>query len=251
MLSKRKILVIGDSCLDEFVYCSADRLAPDVPVPILKPISKTDNPGMAMNLYKNLEAMGASVDIVTNSNWKSYKKTRYVDLETNHMFFRVDSGSVPALRRLDVKSLESYYIVAISDYNKGFLSNADIEKICRNHERVFIDTKKPLGTFALLAKHIKINRKEYEASSAFLSEFPAFRDRAVIKTDGANGAWFGGEQYPTEAVSISDVSGAGDTFFAALIKDYCLQGEITGAIRQANHRALQAVQQRGVAVISK
>ena len=29
-----KVLVIGDSCLDEYIYCIASRFCPDAPVPI-------------------------------------------------------------------------------------------------------------------------------------------------------------------------------------------------------------------------
>ena len=45
-----KILVIGESCLDEFVYCDAERLAPDLPIPILEIKEVRKNPGMAMNV---------------------------------------------------------------------------------------------------------------------------------------------------------------------------------------------------------
>ena len=31
-----RVLVVGESCKDVFVYCDAMRLAPDVPVPVLR-----------------------------------------------------------------------------------------------------------------------------------------------------------------------------------------------------------------------
>ena len=36
----KKILIIGESCKDIFVYCNANRLAPDLPIPVLSVIEK-------------------------------------------------------------------------------------------------------------------------------------------------------------------------------------------------------------------
>ena len=32
-----KILVIGELCVDRFIYCDVKRLSPEAPVPVLKP----------------------------------------------------------------------------------------------------------------------------------------------------------------------------------------------------------------------
>ena len=52
-----KILVIGDSCLDKYIYCKASRFCPDAPVPILKPESFVSTLGMAGNVVDNLEGI--------------------------------------------------------------------------------------------------------------------------------------------------------------------------------------------------
>ena len=41
-----KILVIGDSCTDIFRYGEVNRLAPEAPVPVIKPDREISNPGM-------------------------------------------------------------------------------------------------------------------------------------------------------------------------------------------------------------
>ena len=56
---KIKTLVIGDSCLDSFVYGKSTRLCPDTPVPVFTPIRRVTNSGMAGNVFVNLENMGA------------------------------------------------------------------------------------------------------------------------------------------------------------------------------------------------
>ena len=63
-----KILVIGDSCLDEYIYCTTDRFCPDAPVPVLKPESYVSTEGMAGNVADNLRALGVEVDLISNAN---------------------------------------------------------------------------------------------------------------------------------------------------------------------------------------
>jgi len=42
-----KILLIGDSCIDKYVYGDAKRLSPEAPVPVLNYIRTTKTEGMA------------------------------------------------------------------------------------------------------------------------------------------------------------------------------------------------------------
>ena len=55
------ILVIGDSCTDIFRYGEVNRLAPEAPIPIIKPERETQNPGMAGNVVANLKSLGVNV----------------------------------------------------------------------------------------------------------------------------------------------------------------------------------------------
>ena len=87
-----RILVIGESCTDEFIYCKAARLAPDYPVPVLQIQNKVTNPGMAANVFRNIQSRVSDTQLITNENWTSILKTRYVHEATNHMFLRVDSN---------------------------------------------------------------------------------------------------------------------------------------------------------------
>ena len=61
-----KVLLIGDSCTDEYVYGTCERLNPEAPVPILKFNRKETNDGMAMNVRKNLMSFGMKVYVLTN-----------------------------------------------------------------------------------------------------------------------------------------------------------------------------------------
>jgi len=86
-----KILIVGESCLDIFVYCDALRLSPDIPVPVLNPNHEERNPGMAMNVKRNIESLGETCEILTNENWEQVTKSRLVHELTNHTFLRIDS----------------------------------------------------------------------------------------------------------------------------------------------------------------
>ena len=135
---KKKILVIGDSCRDVHVYCSCDRMSPDKPVPVLKILDQNDNPGMAKNVYRNIKSLEDSCDIVTNSNWANITKTRYIHKSTNHMFFRLDSAE--NIKRFNIAKMDyNYDHVVISDYNKGFISEEDIEYISKQNPRLVQD----------------------------------------------------------------------------------------------------------------
>lgn len=243
---KKKILIIGDGCRDVFVYCKSERLAPDIPVPVLNVIEQKENPGMAKNLERNILVFTNDYEIVTNPDWKNVTKTRYMHHASNHAFLRVDTE--PKISRIDITKvpLRKYHIIAISDYNKGFLTEEDIKYICENHGNVFIDTKKHLGNWVQKAKFIKINNQEYERSKGLISKS---LENKIIHTKGDEGAVFRGKLYPVNRVEVKDLSGAGDSFFAALIVKYMESGDIKKSIIFANECASQVVQHRGVTVI--
>lgn len=242
---KGDILVIGDSCRDIFVYCEADRLCPDMPVPVLRVLNETENAGMAKNVQRNIHSFVSSCDIVTNNNWYYNTKTRYMHERTNHMFIRIDSS--PSIDRVNLKDISlNYNIVVVSDYNKGFLTIEDIEYICNNHDNVFLDTKKILGSWAEKAKYIKINNYEYEHSLKYLNSI--LLDK-LIHTKGGDGCVFKDEIYPVKRVEVKDSSGAGDSFMAGLVCEYLKTNDIIKSIKFANKCAEKVVQQRGVTVI--
>lgn len=242
----KKILVIGDSCLDVYTYCKTSRLAPDKPVPVLEKIRTIATPGMAHNVFRNVHSLTTSCDLITNLNWKEVQKVRYVDEKSNHMFMRVDSAEKINMISHESLSFE-YETIIVSDYDKGFLSEEQIEYICSNHSQVFLDTKKVLGDWAKNAKFIKINNYEYERSQKFIDG--QINDK-IIKTIGGDGCEYQGKLFPVKKkVEVMDVSGAGDTFMAALAVNYTDTYNIESAINFANECASEVVQHKGVTII--
>jgi len=240
-----KILVIGESCMDVFVYCDAMRLAPDIPVPVLNAMHEVKNPGMALNVLNNIKKFADDVNIRTNHNWRSITKTRYVHEATNHMFIRVDTEPNYGRFKNDIDYSE-YDIVVISDYNKGYLTEDDIKDICKSHPRVFLDTKKKLGKWAKKAFIIKINDYEYKNSDPKVTE--SFKKK-IIHTMGGDGCEYNGNRYHVDKVEVKDSSGAGDAFMAALVVEYANCGNIIKSIEYANKCASEVVKHRGVTTI--
>tara|TARA_R110000824_G_scaffold87260_3_gene215184 strand:- start:154 stop:885 length:732 start_codon:yes stop_codon:yes gene_type:complete len=241
-----KILVIGDSCTDVYVYGECARLCPDAPVPVLIPKKETTNGGMARNVYQNILSLGASCDLITNS--ENIIKKRYVDEKTNQMLVRVDSHE-NNIKRVSFKNgFEKYDAVIISDYCKGFLEEEDIEYICNLHDCVFIDTKKLLGPWCEKAKFIKINDFEFSRTKHLLKGINNL-DEKLIVTLGSKGCQYKGEIFPVDKVEVKDMTGAGDTFLAGLAYTFLKTRDIKKSIKFANKCATQVVQQRGVATV--
>jgi bifunctional ADP-heptose synthase (sugar kinase/adenylyltransferase) len=243
-----RILVIGESCKDIFVYGLVNRLCPEAPVPVFSPLEQLENGGMAMNVKNNIQAMGAQVDIQTNNNWETITKTRFIDKRTNHMVMRLDNNdnTISKTKYLDSIKYEKYSAIIISDYNKGFLSEKDILKISTNHDCTFLDTKKILGDWCRNVKFIKINNYEYEKTKDQIS---AELEAKMIVTLGPNGCRHHGITYPVKKTEIKDVAGAGDTFVAALAFKYVETEDMEKSIVFANESATRVVQKRGVSTV--
>lgn len=243
----KPILIIGDACIDIFVYCSCSRLCPEGPVPVLDIIEIKKNHGMAGNVERNFKALNQDCELICNSNYKEITKTRYVEKESNHLFIRIDDPKpVKRVKNLDKIDYSKYSAIVISDYNKGFVFQEDIEFISRSHALTFMDTKKILGDWAKNISFIKVNKKEYEASKSSITN--SIKDN-IITTLGSEGCMFKDKIYQTIKSEVKDLSGAGDTFLSSLATEYLKNNNIIDSINFANKCASLVVQKRGVSTI--
>lgn len=248
-----KILVIGETCIDKFVYGRCNRLCPEAPVPVFTPLYEVDNSGgMAKNVYQNLLNLGVDVTLLTQDLIKPPIKCRYVDEMSNHMFLRVDENDeVPLITIEQLNSIKycEYDAIMIIDYDKGFLDVANIINITKNHSLVFLDTKKEIKYWANNIKYIKVNENEFQRSKKYLTEnYP----HNLIVTLGRDGALHYNTKKivkPEKGVEVRDVAGAGDTFFAAFVVNLLKNDDIYQALCFANKCASWVVTQRGVVAI--
>jgi len=238
------VQLIGESCRDVYVYGSCPRLSPEAPVPVFIERERHVVPGMAGNVMMNLKALG--VDCVLFTQDPDIVKLRFVEETRNHPLLRVDNDGrdiVPFDWVMD-KTMP----VAVADYNKGFIRTEDLA--LPKPKPSFIDTKRPLGAWAETFDFIKINEHEFRANLPFIEANRACMEEKLIVTLGGHGAMYKGEHFPISEARVFDVTGAGDTFFAAFIAKYLKTQDAKQAIIFANECARTVVMERGTSVVS-
>jgi len=255
------VLVIGDSCEDVFIYGDIERISPEAPIPVFKPTHEESNGGMAKNVANNVESLDMHIYTIRNKN--SIVKKRYVENRSSQMVLRVDEHDycdrikIKKLQGIMNNKFQSYTLmgtvdkidaIIISDYCKGFLEESDIQHICENNKNVFIDTKKKLGEWIKDADFIKINELEYKKNHELLSD-KGFEEKLIV-TLGSKGCRYKGLEYPVKEVPVKDVSGAGDTFIAGLVRGYLDTNSIYEAIKFAQRCTTVVVQQHGVTTVT-
>jgi len=156
-----RVLVIGDTMIDRYLYGNVDRISPEAPVPILRRTNKEDRPGGAANVALNAAALGMEVGICSvhgkdeqgghlreisfrsglkHQFWTeseerpTTQKTRVIAKQ--QQLLRVDFEETFDLcqkeqiafekRMEDAFSRFKPQIVILQDYNKGVLSQASI-----------------------------------------------------------------------------------------------------------------------------
>lgn len=237
-LQSFKILLLGESCIDQYIIGTCDRLSPEAPVPVIKVKTEFSKCGMAHNVFQNLQALNINTDLLTNR--VDIYKTRYIDDRSKQQLLRVDKedeidnwcGKLPV-------NLSTYNAIVISDYNKGFLTQEQIVSI-RNEFTgpIYLDTKKRnLGLFSGII--IKINEVEYNSATSF----PARSN--LIVTLGDKGAMRNDIIYAIPKIDLVDVCGCGDTFLAALVFRHLHTKDLDEAIKFANKAASITAQHRG------
>ena len=238
------ILLIGDSCIDRYHYGECVRLSPEAPVPILRHVKTLEHPGMALNVQENLKAFPVDVEILTNL--ESVTKERFVDIRSKQHLLRCDFGEKVSLEPLSLdnptlKDLSQYDAVVLSDYNKGYLNNDIIRalmSIVPKNTPVFVDTKKKdLSVFKNCI--VKINEVEY---SRLINKGDS---NDIVITMGDEGVMWNHKIFPTRKVEVFDVSGAGDTFLAALVYGFLQTRSFEKSLIFANKCASIVVQKSG------
>jgi D-beta-D-heptose 7-phosphate kinase/D-beta-D-heptose 1-phosphate adenosyltransferase len=299
-----QILVAGDLMLDRYWWGTVSRISPEAPVPVVRIVERSEVPGGAANVARNVIGLGASPillgaigddddgrvlreslihegidtsNVVSVDGWQTIVKTRIV-AHGQHVV-RVDQESVTSLPASDEQVLlgriESLVIasdaVLISDYAKGFLSNATL--------RTLIDTARKLGKpvivdpkgldFAKYKRATVITPNKREAADACgldpaaLNSVELAGEQIIRNTsipnvlitrseEGMSLFTEGGNQeiFPAETVETFDVTGAGDTVLACLGVGIAAGLSVAEAARLANTAAGIVIGQVGTSAIS-
>jgi D-beta-D-heptose 7-phosphate kinase/D-beta-D-heptose 1-phosphate adenosyltransferase len=230
------ILLIGDHCIDVYQYGTIDRLSPEAPVPVFVPTYREEREGMAGNVFNNLEALECNVTYLFG---ETSTKTRLIDQRSRQQIARIDNDVLSEPIVFDLDEI-SYDAVVISDYAKGVVDYDLIEAVLKQVKcPVFVDTKLT-ELDRMQGAWVKINELEYSKIKTECT--------GLIVTRGAEGADIIHHDIhcPAPAVEVVDVTGAGDTFLAALVYQYLVTTNIKKAVEFATRAASIAVQHVGV-----
>lgn len=233
---KFNVLLIGDNCIDVYQHGNVDRISPEAPVPVFESVSEESRPGMAGNVLANLEALGCTVNYL---HGETSIKTRLIDLRSQQQVLRIDNDNYSDTLEIETAIPDIYDAIVVSDYNKGTVDYQLIQQLRRDFDGpIFVDTKKTdLEKFEGCI--VKINSLEYSRVSSICSD--------LIVTMGKVGARYGTKVYPAPGIEVADVTGAGDTFLAALCMEYLRSdGDMDCAIKFAIRASSVTVQHAGV-----
>jgi D-beta-D-heptose 7-phosphate kinase/D-beta-D-heptose 1-phosphate adenosyltransferase len=160
----KRILVIGDLMLDEFIWGKVSRISPEAPVPVVNVTGESYYPGGAANVARNVReftpgaaVMGIVGDDPAGQRLLGLLEDAGIDtsaVQRDHAFFttlktrivarnqqvvRVDrerKGALPAERteramRLLDGAIGGADAIVVADYGKGFLTQPLADYICR------------------------------------------------------------------------------------------------------------------------
>ena len=178
-IQNKKILVLGDVMLDQYIFGSVDRISPEAPIPIIN-INKTNYTiGGAGNVLKNLNSLNIKTSFISivgndvagktlkkcieklknveyalpiDKNRKTTCKTRYIS--DGQQLFRTDDETIDSLDE-DLKDkifkyfqlfIEQTDIIIFSDYGKGVFIDKDfcqklIKTASKVNKKIIVDPK--------------------------------------------------------------------------------------------------------------
>jgi D-beta-D-heptose 7-phosphate kinase/D-beta-D-heptose 1-phosphate adenosyltransferase len=217
----KRVLVIGDLMLDEFVWGKVSRISPEAPVPVVEVTGESFYPGGAANVARNLRSFGAPtaligaigndapgerlIGLLTASEIETAgiqrSPARVTALKTrvvarNQQVVRVDREKRTRLtadeRERAQEAIEAGIAAAdavtIADYNKGFLDQELADFICaaaRRARRILTVDPHPHASLRWTgAAAVKPNRTEtFLAAGMPVSEAvePVLRDQALLR----------------------------------------------------------------------
>ena len=222
-----------------------------------------------------LDSKNISNTLISVKNRKTTVKTRIVS--NSHQLLRLDSETRNNINEdmedliieKIIKLIPECSIVLISDYNKGFLTNKVLSEIItfskNNNIKVIVDPKTPPFNKYSGADIIKPNRNEALSETGLkIINFETFQLASkkiqentgipvVIITLSEDGVGVAENEtfiiFPTKAKEIHDVTGAGDTFVAALTFGLLMNETLQFSSELANHASSIVISKQGCEVV--
>ena len=209
------VLVIGDVILDRYVSGSVQRLSPEAPIPVLRPVSDRNTLGGAANVALNIVTLGGRatlVGVVGSDNAgdeverlvrgtagvtsalvriagrPTTAKTRF--MTGSHQLLRLDEETTAPLDHAGLlavmeaveRSLAETDVIVLSDYAKGVLCDGVLDAILTRAAQVdrlvIADPKRPDFAAYRGATILTPNEHEVRVATRIEADHDAEADRA-------------------------------------------------------------------------
>ena len=256
----KKLHIIGESFIDRYVFMYSERLDPATKIPIVKNKEKIDVLGGAGNLHRHLENLFINdshhnICFYTNKKNKPIKERFYID---HKPMYRFDHGDKVKHDRNMISNMideirEGDYVI-ISNYHKGLLSDYDIYDIldvCKLRKVItFIDTN-IVGEEYYGCDYLKINNITENIYQNSFNEDINTHFKNVVVTMGVNGYKYYGDNFVLQnglthsKYDFIDSIGAGDAFFAAMIKNIVIGVSIYESLKKSDLYASKSCKKLG------
>lgn len=125
LMKGKKLIVLGDIGLDEYVLGEVKRISPEAPVPVLEVGSQDQRLGLAANVAQNVSSLGGEAHLVavigaddTGEHLKSMLKAAKVNCDS-----LVVDATRPTTRKLRVMAGQ-HHIVRVDFEHRKFLSQS-------------------------------------------------------------------------------------------------------------------------------
>jgi D-beta-D-heptose 7-phosphate kinase/D-beta-D-heptose 1-phosphate adenosyltransferase len=279
-----KVLVVGDSIIDEYVHGEASRVSPEGPFLVLDVdpcIIPEFRLGGACNVAANIKSLNRdSVEVDYLGAWSEQLKLMLDSVGVNlikeeglkvdnsfmlkktrlcshgRQILRLDSGKFYSIDfviyNFLVNVCKNYDAIVISDYDKRTISDSEwIDISSANFScLVFADIKRDRDLHFDRNKFIlKCNKKEFDS-------FSNCRNFSVVTLGEKGCMWIDNnlerhyvESWPSQVV---DTVGAGDVFLACMVSHYLSNGkalDFDSMCRFANEKCSESVKSFGTTVV--
>jgi len=229
-----KVLLVGDSCEEEYIYGKSEKINSEAPIPSIKFSKLETKAGMAANVCLNLQAFGIDITFLTNS--EKIVKTRFIEEKNYHQVLIVDNDEKIKPLLLPI-STSNFDAVVIYDRNKGYVTESKIYEIMDQATcPVFIDSRKE-----------NLPNK----SNCYIITDESREDiENLIISLGAGGCIFKNTLYPLEEVKVYNNVGSDNVFLSTLVYGYLKYNNMSKALLLANKAFLIASKEIGTYVLT-
>lgn len=284
-MDKFNIAVLGDSFLDKFSFFTSNRMSPEADVPVAIDEKQKLYPGGASLVSSVIAKNGISVDLYTrigsdsnslklhklisehsvniydySENYETILKNRVI--VNGKYFLRIDNENL-----LDItnpkklinefkNNIQKYDYIVLSDYNKGFFSEA----VSKSLQKLEIENKTildPKPGSKLSMKNWAFLKPNYDegvlissknSPGEIINKINKSFNTNTLLTMGSEGVFYQNLQtnlieqiVPDKKIKVTDASGSGDIFLGNFISKYIFCNNLKESIKfaiKATHKPL-------------